>query len=75
MRKKPHSDQTSKHERDRNATYQQDHVLLFTVNKDNYPIKREYMSHVTILQNGRLPAKINSSPKSLPSFKLCSFIQ
>jgi len=51
-------------------------VLLFTVDKENWPTKREYLSHVTIImQNGRLPAKITSPPKSLPSFKHGSYIQ
>jgi len=27
------------------------------------------------MQNGRLPAKITSPPKSLPSFNHCSYIQ
>jgi len=49
-------DQTNKHERARNPPYKQDHVLLFTVNKDNWPIRREYLSHMTIImQTGRLP--------------------
>ena len=53
------SDQTDKHERDINPPYKQDHALLFTVNKDNWPIRRVYLSHVTIImQNGCLPAKI-----------------
>ena len=62
--KKKTSDHTNIQERGRrNPPYQQDHVLLFTVNKDNYPIKREYLSHVIIImQNGCLPAKITSSP-------------
>ena len=30
---KTHSDQTNKHEWDRNPPYKQDHVLLFTVTK------------------------------------------
>ena len=33
----------------RNPPYKQDHVLLFTVNKDNWPIRREYLDHVTII--------------------------
>jgi len=38
--------------------YKQDYVLLFTVNKDKWPIRREYLSHVTIImQNGRLPPR------------------
>jgi len=47
---------------------------LFTVNKDNWPIRRVFESrdhHNTI---GCLPAKITSSPKSL-SFKHSSYIQ
>ena len=46
---KTDSDQTNKQERDRNPQYKQDHVLLFTVNKDNWPIGRDYLSHVTII--------------------------
>ena len=58
------------------SPYKQHHVLLFTVNKDNWPIRKEYLSQVTIImQNGRLPAKITSPPKSLPSFKHGSYIQ
>ena len=54
----------------RNQPYKQDCVLLFTVNKDNCPIRREYLSHVTIImQNGGLPAKITSLQKFPPSFK------
>ena len=68
--------QTNIQERDRNPPYKQDHVLLFTVNKGNWPIRREYLSHVTIIiPNGRLPAKFTSPPKSLPSFKHGSYIQ
>ena len=66
-KKKKHSDQTNKQERDRNPPCKQDHVLLFTVNKENWPIRREYLSHVTIImQNGHLPAKITSLPKYPP---------
>jgi len=43
------SDETNKQERDRNPPYKQDHVLLFNVNKDNWPIRREYLSSVTII--------------------------
>jgi len=43
------SDQTNKQERDRNPSYKQDHVLLFTVNRDNWPIRRECLSYVTII--------------------------
>jgi len=43
------SDQTNKQERDRNPPYKQDQVLLFTVNSDNWPIRREYLSHLTII--------------------------
>jgi len=58
------------------STNKQDHVLLFTVNKDNWPIRKEYLSQVTIImQNGRFPAKITSSPKFLPPFKHGSYIQ
>jgi len=33
-------------------------VLLFTVNKDNWPIRREYFIHVTIIiQTGGLPPR------------------
>jgi len=33
-------------------------MLLFTVNKENWPIRREYLSHVTIIMpNGHLPPK------------------
>jgi len=70
------SHQTNKQERNENPPYKQDHLLLFTVNKDNWPIWREYLSHVAIImQNGRLPAKITSSAKSLPSFRHGSYIQ
>jgi len=70
---KKHSNQTNIQETDRKI---QDHVLLFTVNKDNWPIRREYLGHVTIImQNGPLPVKITSPPKSLPSFKHRSYIQ
>jgi len=49
MEKKP-IDQTNKQERGRNASYyKQDHVLLFNLNKDNWQIRREYLSHVTII--------------------------
>ena len=59
--------------------YKQDHGLLFTVNKDNWPIRWEYLSHVTIImQNGRLPAKLSSSPlfqiRKLPDDKIFGFI-
>jgi len=37
-------DQTNKQEMDRNPSYKQDHELLFTVNKDNWPTRREYWS-------------------------------
>jgi len=37
---KKNSDQTNKHETERNPQYKQDHVLLFTINKDNWPIRR-----------------------------------
>jgi len=43
------SDQTNKQERHRNLPHKQDHVLLITVNKDKWPIRREYLSHVTII--------------------------
>ena len=41
---KKHSGQTNKHERDREIHHINNHVLLFTVNKDNYPIKRVFES-------------------------------
>ena len=76
MERENNSDQTNKQERDRNPPYKQDHLVLFTLNKDNWPIRREYLSHVTILtQGGCLPVKNTSSPKSLPSFKHGSYIQ
>jgi len=51
-------------------------VLLFTLNKDSWPIRRKYLTDMTIItQNGHLPAKVTSSPKSLPSFKHGSCIQ
>ena len=60
----------------RNPPYKQDHVLLFTANKYNWPIRREYFSHmIIIMQNGFLPAKITTSPIFLPSFKHDSYIQ
>ena len=46
---KKHSDQTNKQERDRTPPYKQDHVLSFTVNKDIWSIRSEYLSHVTII--------------------------
>ena len=49
MEKEKNSDQRNKQERDRNPPYKQDNVLLFTVNKDNWPIRREYLSHMTII--------------------------
>ena len=48
--RKENSDQTNKQERDRNPPYKQDYVLLFTINKDNWPIRREYLSHMTIIR-------------------------
>jgi len=51
-------------------------LFKFTVNKDNWPVRREYLRHVTIImQNGGLPAMIANPPKSLPSFKHGSYIQ
>ena len=42
----------------RSPLYKHDHVLLFTVNKDNWPIRRDYLNHMTIImQNGRLPPR------------------
>ena len=43
------SHQTNKLERDRNPPFMQYYVLLFTVNKDNWPIRRDYLSRVTII--------------------------
>jgi len=40
---------SNKQERGRNPPYKQDHVFLFTVNKDNWPIRREDLSNVTII--------------------------
>jgi len=65
------SDQTNKQEGDRNPLYKQDHVLLFTVNKDSWPIRREYLSHMTIIMQmdvyqPRSPAQqILSHPSSM----------
>jgi len=63
--------QTNKQERNRNPPYKHDYVLLFTVNKDNWPIRREYLSHLTIimqmaLYQPRSPAHQNlSHPSSM----------
>ena len=43
------SDKTNKQERDRNPPYKQDHVLLFIVYKNNWPIRKDYLSHMTII--------------------------
>jgi len=65
------SDETNKQERDRNPPYKQDHVLLFTVNKDNWPIRREHLSHMIIIMQmvvyqPRSPAHQNfSHPSSM----------
>ena len=54
---KKNIDQTNKHERDREIHH---------TNKDNWPIRRENLSHVTIMQNGHLPAHQNlSHPSSM----------
>ena len=39
------SDQTNKQERDRNPSYKQEHVVLFTVNKDNWPTIQLIIQH------------------------------
>jgi len=63
--------QTNKQERDINPRYKQDHAFLFTVNKENWPIRREYLSHVTVIlqmdvYQPRWPAHQNlSHPSSM----------
>jgi len=47
--------------------------ILFTVNKDKWPIRREYLSHVTIIM--QMAGYQPRSPKPLPSFKHGSYIQ
>jgi len=70
---KTHSEQTNKHERVREIHGKQDHVFLFTINKDNWPTRRNYLSHVTsIIQNGRLPAKITKISPILQEWFLYS---
>ena len=65
--KKENSDQTNKQERARNPQYKQDQVLLFTVNKANWSIRRvfEYMTIIIQMDVYQL-----RSPKSLPPFNL-----
>ena len=66
------SDQTNKQERDRYQPYKQDHVFLGTVNKDNWPIRREYFSHMTIIMQ---KWTFTSPQNFFPSFKHVSYIQ
>jgi len=56
-----HSDQTNKQERDRNPMYKQDHVLLFTVNKESV------LSHMTIIMQMAV-----YQPKSPADQNLCN---
>jgi len=71
MMVKKNSHQTNKQKRDRNPPYKQDRVLLFTVNEDNWPIRRVYLSHVAIVMQivvyyQRSPAHQNiSHPSSM----------
>ena len=47
MKRRKNSDQTNKYERDREIHHinKTMHVLLFTVNKDNWPMRRVCESH------------------------------
>ena len=47
-------------------------MLLFNVNKENWPIRIEYLSHVTIIM--QMDVYLPRSPKSLPPFKHSSYI-
>jgi len=54
-------------------------MLLFTVNKDNWPIRREYLSHVTIIMQmavyqPRSPAHQNLSHPSSMVLKFSKYL-
>jgi len=69
-KEKKNSDQTNKQERARNPQYKQDQVLLFTVNKDNWSIRRVFESHGHHNAHGCLPAKITKISPTLQTWFL-----